>query len=119
MAKGNAARCGSCHGEGMLGGTHGPQTCPDCDGLGTLPSGTVLTERRLRELERVYSGGGSDPRHEAGRDVSWLIGEVRRAQHALLQILAASQDLPEGDAIATKIRFLANEVLDVYARERP
>ncbi len=46
--------------------------------------------------------------------MSWLVTEVRRAHHALLQILAASQDADEGDAMATKIKFIANDVLRVY-----
>jgi hypothetical protein len=75
-----------------------------------LPSPLVLTEWRLRELERAYGERG-----QAGQDVSWLIAEVRRAHHVLVQILAASQDADENDAIASKIRFLANEVLRVYA----
>ena len=118
----NGSKCVSCHGEGVQGGPNGPQKCPDCDGLGLLPSGTVLTERRLRALEEAYglaapADAGGGVRNEAARDVSWLVGEVRRAQHALIQILSASQDLADGDPISGKIRFLANEVLDVYSRE--
>jgi hypothetical protein len=50
----------------------------------------------------------------ARQDVSWLVGEVRRAHHALIQILAASQDAEETDATATQIKFIANNVLGVY-----
>jgi hypothetical protein len=99
-------KCWTCY---VTTGDHGPRNCPDCGGLGQLPSPLVLTEWRLRELERSYSGGG-----QAGQDVGWLISEVRKAHHALVQILAAGQEADDGDAIATRIRFLANEVLQVY-----
>jgi hypothetical protein len=46
--------------------------------------------------------------------VGWLVAEVRRAHHALLQILAASQDVDQADSTAIKIKFLANDVLRVY-----
>jgi hypothetical protein len=106
----DAMKCWTCYGEGVTTSEHGPRNCPDCGGLGMLPSPLVLTEWRLRELERAYGEHG-----QAGQDVSWLIAEVRRAHHVLVQILAASQDADENDAIASKIRFLANEVLRVYA----
>jgi hypothetical protein len=110
----SAQACATCYGEGTTGDL-GP--CPDCAGMGVLPSGLVLTEWRLRELERNYGKQGG----EAGQDVAWLISEVRRAHHALLQILAASQDM-EHDAqddagryeAARKAQFLANEVLGMY-----
>ncbi|HEX3138776.1 MAG TPA: hypothetical protein VHQ87_01905 [Rhizobacter sp.] len=102
-------RCASCYGTGEIGTENGPRICPDCAGLGRLPSGVVLTERRLRELERIHSDAG-----ELHNDIHWLVAEVRRARHSLLQILAASQDLPEEDAIGVKIRFLSNEVLGFY-----
>jgi hypothetical protein len=99
--------CGSCYGQGIGGSDLRP--CPDCAGLGQLPSGLVLAERRLRELEQSYGQRGG----EVAQDMLWLVTEVRRAHHALLQILAAGQDV-EADAIATKIKFLANDVLRVY-----
>jgi len=102
-------KCATCFGEGALFRDLGPETCPDCCGLGELPSASVLRERRLRELEHLYAR-----RTEDSRDVRWLIAEVRRSQHALLQILAASQEVGGADAIAQKIRFLANDVLGLY-----
>lgn len=102
-------KCATCYGEGEVTSEFGPRPCSDCGGLGQLPSSTVLAERRLRELERIYSKG------EVGDDVRWLVAEVRRSQHVLMQIMAAAQDAPEQDAISKKIRFLANEVLGVYA----
>lgn len=110
MGDDSSQSCVTCHGTGEIGSEHGPESCQDCAGLGSLPSATVLTERRLRELERIHGDKG-----ELGRDVRWLVAEVRRAEHALLQILAASQELPSGDPIGTKIRFLSNEVLGMYA----
>lgn len=109
MSRDELQRCATCYGTGETGSEYGPQTCVDCAGLGQLPSGVVLTERRLRELERIHAGAG-----ELGDDVRWLVAEVRRARHSLLQILAASQDLPEEDPIGAKIRYLSNEVLGLY-----
>jgi hypothetical protein len=88
-------------------------TCPDCAGLGLLPSLLVLTESRLRELERAYDKRGG----QAQQDVSWLVAEVRRTHQALVQILAASQDADDADAIAIKIKFIANDVLRVYPKK--
>ena len=106
-------KCVTCYGEGMVGGDNGPERCDDCLGLGLLPSHTVLTERRLRTLERTY-----EPRQgELARDVHWLVSEVRRSHHALVKILAASQEADEGDTHSAQIRFLANEVLGVYTTE--
>jgi hypothetical protein len=103
--------CRSCDGQGTVFRDYGPEPCASCLGLGLLPSASVLTERRLREIEHGFEGRD----REAAQHVRWLTSEVRRAHHALLQILAASQDLSgEDEAIAKKIRFLANDVLAVY-----
>ena len=58
---------------------------------------------------------------EGGRvsaDVQWLVDEVRRSRHALVQILAAGADADSaGDghrALSKKMCFLANDVLDLY-----
>ena len=101
--------CGTCHGEGVTGSEQGPLTCLDCAGIGKLPSGLVRTEWRLRELERVYAAQGG----EHAQDLRWLIAEVRRAHHVLLQILAASEDGGENPTL-TRIKFLANDVLSLY-----
>ena len=110
MSQANAEVCGTCHGEGVTGSESGPLTCIDCAGIGHLPSGLVRTEWRLRELERVYAATSGEP----GQDLHWLVGEVRRAHHALLQILAASVDLGEADPALSRIKFLANDVLGMY-----
>jgi hypothetical protein len=102
--------CRSCEGQGTVFRDYGPEPCESCLGTGQLPSASVLTEQRIREIEKSYEGRDL----EAGLHVRWLAAEVRRAHHALLQILAASQDLEADDAIAKKIRFLANDILSVY-----
>jgi hypothetical protein len=108
----NSEHCVTCHGEGVTGSEQGPLTCPDCAGRGVLPSGLVRTEWRLRELERIHAS----EQGETGQDMRWLVSEVRRAHHALLQILASSQDGDEDDASLQRIKFLANDVLSVYPK---
>jgi hypothetical protein len=103
-------KCRTCQGLGEVPSAIGPAQCPDCLGLGKLPSGTVLAERRLRELEGRYADGAEDH----APDVRWLIAEVRRSHHALVQILAAGQEIGADHPIGRKIAFLANDVLGVY-----
>jgi hypothetical protein len=112
MADDKNVRCWTCYGEGVTSGEQGLRSCPDCGGVGRLPSPPVLTESRLREIERVYGDQG-----QAAQDVGWLVAEVRRAQHALTQILAASQDADPADATASRIKFLANDVLGMYPKK--
>ena len=69
--------CSTCYGEGTVFHDYGPETCPIAAGLGELPSASVLSERRLRELERRYERRDE----ETWRDVRWLVGEVRGADH--------------------------------------
>lgn len=109
----NIEDCATCYGTGEVSGIQGPERCSDCGGVGKMPTGMTLAERRLRDLERAYAGRGG----ELEVDVRWLVGEVRRAHHALLQILAAAQDAGDEDATAAQVRFLANEVLRVYPTE--
>jgi len=112
-----ASPCSTCYGEGAIFRDYGPEICQDCFGLGELPSASVLSERRLRELESKYERRDA----ETQQDVRWLISEFRTAHHTLLKILAASLDTDLDDPIAKKIRFLANDVLGVYtpkARQR-
>jgi len=114
MGESRSEVCSTCHGEGVTGSEQGPLPCADCAGTGHLPSGLVRTEWRLRELERIHGATAG----EAGQDLRWLIHEVRRSHHALLQILAASADLADSEPALTRIKFLANDVLDVYAPSR-
>jgi DnaJ-class molecular chaperone len=109
-------KCATCYGEGVVGGGfRGPEECPDCHGLGRLASASVLTERRLRDLERQYAQQGG----QLGQDVAWLVGEVRRAHHALSQVFTAAQDADEGDERAAKLRFVSNQVLGYYDVQDP
>lgn len=119
MASDNATTsdlCITCQGEGVTPSEQGPLTCLDCAGIGKLPSGLVRTEWRLRELERIYRDQGG----ESGQDMHWLIGELRRSHQALLQILAASQDLDQHGSTEshglTRIKYLANDVIGVYPK---
>jgi hypothetical protein len=111
------SRCQTCFGTGEVGGPHGVVACPDCFGLGTLPSSMVLVERRLRDLESRYAAAGS----QAALDVRWLVDEVRRSRHALVQILAAGADAQGASdadrALSSKMLFLANDVLDYFQVE--
>lgn len=103
-------RCVTCHGEGELGGENGPETCPDCCGLGRLPPAHTLRERRLRELEERYKA-----QPELARDVKYLAHEVRAAHHTLLQVMATAMDAPATDAWASRVRFLCNQAIGLYA----
>lgn len=123
MPETSSEQCNTCYGEGSTPSEHGSLTCVDCGGVGRLPSGLVRTEWRLRELERIYaaanSGNGAHDSAAAEQDVRWLVSEVRRAHHALLQILAASDDTDlVADPALTRIKFITNEILSVYPLTR-
>jgi hypothetical protein len=107
--------CGTCHGDGVTGSEQGPLVCVDCAGQGELPSGLVRTEWRLRELERIHAAVSG----EIERDLGWLVSEVRRAHHSLLQILAVSQDAADEHPALKRVQFLANDVLSVYPTVPP
>jgi len=81
----------------------------DCCGLGRLPPSFHLRERRLRELEQAYTA-----QPELARDLRFLVHEVRTAQHALMQVMAAAMDAPAHDALAARIRFVSNQALGLY-----
>lgn len=110
MSASQNEKCSTCYGEGSVPSEHGQLTCADCAGTGLLPSGLVRTEWRLRELERIYTPRGGDVEQE----ILWLASEVRRAHHALVQILAASDDTDEQSPTLSRIKFLANDVLGMY-----
>lgn len=102
MVKSPIEKCASCQGEREVSGLTGPQDCPDCGGLG-----------QLRELEGAYARQGG----QVELDMRWLVDQVRRSRHALVQILAAGQDAEPQDALASRVHFLANDVLGVYPAE--
>jgi hypothetical protein len=106
-------KCLTCFGLGMVSGISGLEDCPDCAGLGLPPSETVRIERQLRTIEsRAAQLNG-----EVKVDTEWLVFEVRRARHALMQIFSVSQELDQDDALVKKLRFLANGALGMYAVE--
>jgi hypothetical protein len=108
-------KCGSCYGQGEVPTDAGPAACPDCGGTGVLPPQDVLVEWRLRAIEKAHG----DQRTESAQDVRWLAFELRRSRAALLQVLALSHDLGDDEPLATRIRFLANDALGVYASDKP
>ncbi len=114
MTTSQAEKCVTCYGQGEVSGIGGLQACTDCGGVGELPSGMVLAERRLRELETSYGRQGG----QVESDVRWLVDEMRRSRHALVQILAAAQDADSDDPLAPQVRFLANGVLGMYPTEK-
>jgi len=106
--------CQSCHGQGELPTDYGPIACPDCGGAGDLPRRDALVEWRLRAIEEAHG-----ERSESAQDVRWLAFELRRARSTLLQVLALSQDIGDGDPLVQRIRFLANDALGIYEPVQP
>lgn len=86
------------------------EDCGDCHGTGQLASAASVVEERLRRIE----GSASRVDGELQEDLRWLIFEARKGRSALIQILAAAQDLDDNDALAKRIRFAANEALGLY-----
>jgi hypothetical protein len=103
-------RCSTCYGTGEIVTEQGASVCPDCFGDGNPLGRGAKLEWRLREIERVHSGSGRDD--EA--DVLWMAQELRRCHRALVEILARCQDADEGDALATDVKYRANEALGIY-----
>lgn len=110
MVMTKAPTCESCQGTGEMPTDYGCVDCPDCGGAGTLPSRSVLTEWRARDLERASSRGLA----AESQDVRWLIAELRHARAALVEVVALAHDVEDDDAIAGKIRFVANRALGFH-----
>lgn len=106
-------KCITCFGTGEVGGERGPEDCRDCHGTGQLASAASVAEERLRRIE-ASTRETAHLEAELERDVNWLIFEVRKSRSALVQILAAAQDLDDGDALVKRIRFAANDALGLY-----
>lgn len=106
-------QCTTCYGTGELVTDQGALVCPDCFGDGKAAGRGGKIEWRLRELDRAYAGGARD----ADADVQWLLHEVRAGRDALVRILTLCHDAAEDDALAQRIRFLANEALGLYTPE--
>jgi len=105
------SQCLSCHGSGEYPTDFGLVDCPDCGGSGTLPSRKVLVEWRASDIERAYAGS----REAVSSDVRWLLTELRTARNALNEIVALAHDVTDENAIALRIRFVANRALGLYS----
>ncbi len=110
----SVSQCETCHGSGEYPTESGPIDCPDCGGFGTLPAKKVVVESRASDIERAYAGA----RNTVASDVRWLLAELRSARSALNEIIALAHDVSDEDAIALKIRFIANRALGLYAISR-
>ena len=106
--------CASCLGEGEIGSENGPIPCPDCFGQGRRLALAERVEWRIRDIERAHRGDG----HGCTRDVSWLVFELRRSREALQRILARCQDEDAGNALAAEVKFVANQILELYETRR-
>ncbi len=105
--------CLTCLGSGEVSSERGLAGCPDCDGTGKVGDVYRRAEQQVREIEvRASRLTG-----EAAADVGWLIGELRRSRSALLKVLTAAQEV-EGDELIKRIRFVANESLQIYRVEK-
>jgi hypothetical protein len=102
--------CETCHGSGEYPTEAGPIDCPDCGGAGALPPKKLMTELRASDIERAYAGA----RSSVATDVRWLLVELRKARSALNEIVALAHDVDDSDAIALRIRVIANRALGVY-----
>ncbi len=102
--------CQSCFGSGETVSEMGPADCPDCGGTGTLPSRATLTDWRSRDIEGRYANRDG----QEGRDLRWLLSELRRARASLTQIVALAMDGKEDDPIVQQIRGAAYDALGLY-----
>jgi hypothetical protein len=106
--------CATCLGEGEIGTEYGPVSCPDCFGEGRHIALAERAEWRMRDIERAHS----DDAHGCARDMRWLVFELRRSRDALQQILARCADEDESNTLATDVKFVANQVLELYEPRR-
>lgn len=106
----STSHCATCHGTGEYPTESGSVDCPDCGGSGTLPPKKVVIELRASDIERAYAGA----RSTVASDVRWLLSELRSARSALNEIIALAHDVNDQDAIAIKIRRIANRALGLY-----
>lgn len=102
--------CITCFGTGEVGGDRGVEDCRDCHGTGRLGSGAVIAEERLRKIEAAAERLDG----ELQGDLRWLVFEVRKSRSALVQVLAAGQELDDDEALVKRIRFVANDALGLY-----
>jgi hypothetical protein len=114
MSEQRTAACATCLGEGEIGTENGPVSCPDCFGEGRPIALAERAEWRMRDIERAHG----DDTHGCARDMRWLMFELRRSREALQQILARCQDEEDGNALASEVKFVANQVLELYEPRR-
>jgi len=114
MNQTQSAACATCLGEGEIGTEHGPASCPDCFGEGRHVALAERAEWRMRDIERAHRGDT----HGCARDMNWLVFELRRSREALQRILARCQDEDDANALAAEVKFVANQVLELYEPRR-
>jgi hypothetical protein len=110
MSDKQSGACATCLGEGEIGTENGPVSCPDCFGEGRHVALAERAEWRMRDIERAHR----DDTHGCARDTRWLVFELRRSREALQRILARCQDEDEADGLAAEVKFVANQVLELY-----
>ena len=103
-------RCLSCAGTGEGASDYGPVDCPDCGGSGILPSRSVHTDWRARDIDRALTTGQL-PQTE---DVKWMLTELQSARRALTDIIALAHDVVTPDSISMRIRSVAHTALGLY-----
>jgi hypothetical protein len=108
--RGSSPRCETCNGSGEYPTESGPIDCPDCGGAGNLPAKKSMIESRVNDIDRAYAGA----RNSVATDVRWLTTELRNARTALNEIVALAHDISDDNAIALRIRFIANRALGLY-----
>ena len=114
MSSQTTGACATCLGEGEIGTENGPVSCPDCFGEGRHVALAERAEWRMRDIERAHR----DDAHACAPDTRWLVFELRRSREALQRILAICQDEDETNPLATEVKFVANQVLELYEPRR-
>jgi hypothetical protein len=103
-------KCLSCTGTGERPSDYGPVDCPDCGGSGILPSRSVHTDWRARDIERALTTGTLPQ----AQDVKWLLTELHKARRALTEIITLAHDVVGPDPISMQIRAVASDALGLY-----
>ena len=103
-------KCLSCTGTGERPSDYGSVDCPDCGGSGILPSRSVHTDWRARDIERALTTGTLPQ----SQDVKWLLTELHTARRALTEIITLAHDVVGPDPISMQIRAVASDALGLY-----
>lgn len=102
-----ASKCSTCNGTGAMPSDYGPVDCSECGGSGASLPKKAQVDARMADLEKAYAGA----RNAVATDVRWMLTELRGARSALKEIVALAHDVRDEDAIALKIRMIANTAL--------